>query len=51
MHGVRREQPDAGEHEPDPPRPIEPHASAMAPVMTVAEARTMAIWKAADETS
>ena len=36
---------------PTPPRPMESHVNTMAPVITAAEASTMAIWKAADETS
>src|SRR3954447_15095039 len=36
---------------PTTPRPVESHVNTMAPVITVAEASTMAIWKAADEIS
>ena len=51
MHSVRREQPDRHEGKSEHAEPAGQKLSTTMPVMTVADASTMPIWKAADANS
>ena len=51
MHGMRREERDRHEAEDGHRQPDRQISNAIMPVMTVADASTMPIWKAAEATS